>query len=219
MKLHYHGHATWRVDGASRRVLIDPWFTDNPKADCAADDVPSVDAIVVTHAHFDHITDVESIAKRCGATVVSSFEIAEWFGKRMNIGGGHAFDWGHLKFTYAQHSSGGPEGELGTAMGAVLTLDGKKVYFAGDTGIFSDMKLIAELWGPLDAAVLPIGDNFTMGVDDAVKATEFLGAGVHLPTHYGTFPLIDTDPEAFAAAVRAAGRNAAVVPPGTGVDI
>ena len=104
-------------------------------------------------------------------------------------------------------------------MGAVLTLDGKKVYFAGDTGIFSDMKLIAELWGPLDAAVLPIGDNFTMGVDDAVKATEFLGAGVHLPTHYGTFPLIDTDPEAFAAAVRAAGRNAAVVPPGTGVDI
>ena len=225
MKLHFHGHATWRIDDGKHSILIDPWFTDNPKADCAADAIESIDAIVVTHGHFDHTTDVEAVATKTGATVISSFEIASHFGNKgcenhgMGIGGGHAFVWGHVKFTNAQHSSGGPDGELGSAMGVVLSLGGKKIYYAGDTGIFSDMRLIAELWGPFDVAIVPIGDNFTMGIDDAVKATEFINAGVHIPMHYGTFPLIDTDPSEFVSKVKDAGRNATVVSPGESYEI
>ena len=138
----------------------------------------------------------------------------------MHIGGGHTFPFGHVKFTIAHHGSTGPDGEaLGNPMGVVVTMGGKKVYHAGDTGLFLDMRLIAEMNGPLDAALLPIGDNFTMGIDDAVKAAELLGARVHIPMHYDTFDVIRADPGEFVAKVEAGGGKAAVVKPGADYEL
>jgi L-ascorbate metabolism protein UlaG (beta-lactamase superfamily) len=180
-----------------------------------------LDAILVSHGHGDHTGDVEPIAKKTGAVVVSNFEIAEHFGKRgcqshpMHIGGGHDFPFGRVKFTIAHHGSTGPDGEaLGCPMGMVLTMAGKKLYHAGDTGLFLDMKLIAEVDGPLDVAVLPIGDNFTMGPADAARAAEFLDANVALPMHYNTFPYIEVDPADFVTRVESGGRRAVVIDPG-----
>jgi len=218
MKLTFHGHSCWEVESGGHRVLIDPFLTGNPKADVEPSSFAELDAIVVTHGHGDHIGDAVQIAKKSGALVVSNFEIATWFqGKGctahpMHIGGGRAFPFGHVKFTIAHHGSTGPDGEpLGNPMGVVLTMDGRKVYHAGDTGLFLDMKLIAEMNGPLDVALLPIGDNFTMGVRDAVKAAELLAARVAIPMHYDTFDVIAADPEAFARGVRESGGQAEIV--------
>lgn len=218
LTLTFHGHSCWEFDTGEARVLVDPFLTGNPKADVGPDAFAKLDAIVVTHGHGDHIGDAVAIAKRTGALVVSNFEIANWFQARgcrahpMHIGGGRLFPFGHVQFTIAHHGSTGPDGEpLGNPMGVVLTLGDRKVYHAGDTGLFYDMKLIAEMNGPLDAALLPIGDNFTMGIRDAVKAAELLGAKVAIPMHYGTFDVIAADPGEFVSRVVAAGGAAAVV--------
>jgi L-ascorbate metabolism protein UlaG (beta-lactamase superfamily) len=207
-------------------LLIDPFLTGNPLADVTPSTFRQLDAILISHGHGDHLGDAEPIAKRTGATIVANFEIASYYQERgckshgMSIGGGHDFPFGRVKLVIAHHGSTGPNGEaLGSPAGIVVHMDGKRVYHTGDTGVFLDMQLIADLNGPFDACMLPIGDNFTMGIDDAVRACELINARIHLPMHYNTFPAIKADAAEFVRRVEAKGMKARVVGVGISVDI
>ena len=221
LELKFHGHSCWEVIG-DHRILIDPFLTDNPAADVGPEAFDELDAILISHGHGDHIGDGVAIAKKTGALVVSNFEIATYFEKRgckahpLSIGGGADFPFGRVKLTIAHHGSTGPDGEaLGSPAGIILSTGGKRIYHAGDTGLFLDMKLIAEMDGPFDVAILPIGDNFTMGIDDAVKATEFINARMTIPMHYNTFPYIEVDANEFIGKVANKGHAAEIVKPGS----
>ncbi|NUQ64153.1 MAG: metal-dependent hydrolase [Pirellulales bacterium] len=206
-ELTWLGHGSWLIATGGHHILLDPFLTDSPTAAVKADDVPA-DFILVSHGHFDHVGDVERIARRTGATLISSFEICQWFGQKgidkshaMNIGGSFAFPFGRVKMTIAQHTSTMPDGSSGgVAAGFVLRLPEGNVYFACDTGLFYDMKLIGA--AGIALAALPIGDNFTMGPDDALEAVKLIEPKRVVPVHRGTWPLIEQDAKAWAERVR-----------------
>ncbi len=221
-KLTFLGHAAFLLEGAGSTLIFDPFLSGSPFKTPDIDEL-KVDYILLTHAHGDHVGDTLEIAKKNNATLISTYEIASYFlGQGLNahplhIGGGHDFPFGRVKLTIAHHGSTLETDQglttLGPATGMLVTIAGKTLYHAGDTGLFYDMKLIGEM-NPIDVALLPIGDNFTMGIPDAVKAAEFLGAKTYIPMHYNTFDLIKVDPAGFVDGVSALGKEAKVLDPG-----
>lgn len=206
-KVTWYGHAALGLDTGGHKILIDPFFSGNPAAKIGPDKVPA-DFILVSHGHGDHIGDTVAIAGRTGATVISNFEVSNWLGGKgvspthaQHIGGGFKHPFGYLKLTVAVHGCALPDGSYGgNPVGFLLTAnDGKKMYFAGDTGLFGDMRLIGD--EGLDLAVIPIGDNFTMGPDDALRAVKLLRPKHVVPIHFGTWELIAQDPAAWARRV------------------
>jgi len=198
-RLTWYGHATIGLETGGVHILVDPYFTGNPAASSRADSVQA-DYILVSHGHGDHLGDTISIAKRTGAMVISNFEIIGWLEKQglkknhaQHLGGGFHYPFGYLKLTLALHGSSLPDGSNGGNPAGFLltTLDGKKIYLAGDTGLFGDMQLIGD--EGLSLAAIPIGDNFTMGPDDALKAVKLLRPQHVIPIHYNTFKLIAQD--------------------------
>lgn len=208
-QLTWYGHATLGLKTGGFSLLVDPFFSGNPAASDQAANVRA-DFILVTHGHGDHVGDTLAIAKRCDALVISNAEISSWLHKQgarthgQHLGGGYNHPFGYLKMTMALHGSGLPDGSYGGNPGGFLltTLDGQKIYLAGDTGLFGDMALIGE--EELDLAVLPIGDNYTMGPSDALRAVKLLRPKHVIPIHFNTFDVIQQDGVAWAAQVEQA---------------
>jgi L-ascorbate metabolism protein UlaG (beta-lactamase superfamily) len=215
VKLTWYGHACWKIETAKSVLLIDPFLSGNPVAPIAPDQVKP-NYILVSHGHGDHLGDTVNIAKRSGAIVLSNFEIASYCEGQgckvhsLHIGGSHEFSFGRLKLTIAHHGSSFPDGRYaGNPSGFLLTLGKIKIYDAADTGLFYDMKLIGE--EGIDVALLPIGDNFTMGPDDALRAVKLIKPKVLIPMHYNTFDLIRQDAKSFASRVKRAVPKTQVV--------
>lgn len=197
MELTFYGHACFSVKIQDKTILFDPFISPNPKA--AHIDVATLaaDYILLSHGHEDHVADAENIAKRTGAKLVSNFEIVSWHEKKgienahpMNHGGKWKFDFGTVKYTNAVHSSMLPDGSYGGNPGGFIVTSEKSFYYSGDTALSMDMKLIGNS-EKLDFAILPIGDNFTMGIDDAIKAAEFINCNKIIGVHYDTFGYIE----------------------------
>ena len=192
MKIQYYGHAGVKIED-DLIILIDPWLNDNPAATMKADKIDKADYVIATHNHFDHVNDIPLIAKNTGATVVSILETAEDLASKgcektigCNIGGSVKLDGFELIFTQAFHSmSSNPSG-------VIIFYNNKKIYHAGDTGVFGDMRLIGEMY-PLDLAFIPVGGHFTMGIKEAQKAVQLLNAKKIVPIHYNTFDVIKQD--------------------------
>lgn len=207
LELTWLGHGTWSIVAGQHKLLLDPFLDDSPTAPIKAQDA-AADFLLVSHGHFDHVADAAKIASRTGATVVANYEICEWLSKQgvkntqpMNLGGAIQLPFGTVKLTLAHHSSTLPDGSPGGNPGGfLLTIDGQRIYFACDTGLFYDMKLIGA--GGLDLAVLPIGDRFTMGPEDSLEAIKLLAPKRVAPAHYNTWPPIAQDAAAWAASVR-----------------
>jgi L-ascorbate metabolism protein UlaG (beta-lactamase superfamily) len=205
--LTWYGHATLGLTIDKYRLLVDPFFTGNPTSVTTAGDVQA-DYILISHGHGDHVGDAVAIGKRTGATIISNAEISGWFEKQglkahaQHLGGGYTYPFGYLKLTLALHGSALPDGSNGgNPSGFLLTTHGKKIYLAGDTGLFGDMRLIGD--EGLDLAVVPIGDNYTMGPDDALRAVKLLQPKHVIPIHFSTWDLIAQDAAAWAKRVEA----------------
>lgn len=207
MKVSFHGHSVVMIETNGKKILIDPFITGNSQTDLDADTV-ECDVILLTHGHNDHVGDTVKIAKRNNALVVATADLATYLGFQglkvhgMNIGGAYEFDFGRVKLTQAFHSSHYTEEAnknivyTGMPTGILFTAEGKTIYHLGDTGLFSDLKMIGEM-NDIDLAFIPIGDNFTMGPEDAAIAAKWIGAKLVVPIHYNTFPVIQQDPNKF----------------------
>ncbi len=226
--LKYLGHTCFTVTEGTDSVIFDPFLEGNPQAIVGPDDVDVV-AVLPSHGHSDHIGDTVRIAKRCDALVIAPYELAVYCERQgckthpLHIGGGRDFPFGRVKLTMALHGSGIMEEEppiyTGPPCGFILTMGGKTIYYAGDTGLFGDMKLIGDL-NTIDLALLPIGDNFTMGIDDAVHAVKLIRPAKVVPMHYKTFDPIMVEPEEFAEKVAAQTSSECIVmEPGASIDI
>ena len=207
-KLTFHGHATVSIHTADSKLVIDPFFSDNPHFVGSVDDIEA-DYILVTHGHYDHVADLIGLAERTGAVCIATFEIASFLESQglntspQHIGGGAHYPFGYVKLTAALHGGmvnlPGAEGFTTLPAGILINFNsGERFYHAGDTALLTDMQLLK---GKVDVAVLPIGDRFTMGPDDAVTAVEFIEPKVAIPCHYDTWPPIEQDAAAFAAKV------------------
>lgn len=213
MKVTYYGHSSFSIEINGKTILVDPFISPNPQAAHIDINTLNVDYILITHAHYDHVMDVEALAKRTNATIISNHEIVTYYeksgfkGHGMNHGGSWNFDFGKIKMVNAVHSSSFPDGANGgNPAGYVLQSDNKTIYIAGDTALTMDMKLI-PLFFKLDLAILPIGGNFTMDVEEAVVAADFVECGHVLGVHYDTAPLIAIDKEAAKNKFSAKGKN------------
>lgn len=228
MDVTFHGQSCITFTANDKKVIVDPFITGNPLSDLDASTVEA-DYIVLTHGHGDHLGDTVSIAKRTGATVIALPETIQYLstkgvenGHPMNIGGNRAFDFGQVKYVQAFHSNSFTEEDgtiiyLGMPCGLVFTVEGRTIYHLGDTGLFSDMKLIASRHATIDLCFVPIGDNFTMGIDDASYAVnELIQPKVAVPIHYDTFDLIKQDPEEFKRQVH---TTVEILKPGQAVTI
>lgn len=224
-KIRWLGHSCIEIVTGGVNLLIDPFLTGNPVAAVSADEV-NPDFILISHGHGDHVGDAIEIAKRTDATVITNYEISEWLLAKgvkahgMQHGGGHQFPFGRVKLTLAFHGSALPDGSNGgnPAGFLITTNDGKKIYDAADTGLFGDMALIGE--EGIDLAFLPIGDNYTMGPDDALRAVKLIKPCRVVPIHFNTFPLIEQDAAAWAKAVEnATDTKVSVLKPGDSLSI
>ena len=228
MTITFFGHSVIQIETNGTTLLVDPFVTGNGLAEgvVSADDL-NPDVILLTHAHGDHWGDTPAIAERTGALVVANFEITSYLGRvhsyenthPMNTGGSWTFDWGRVTQTYARHSSSFPDGTYGgNPNGYLLRLEGKCLYLAGDTCAFSEMSCLADDKG-IDVAFLPIGDDFTMGPEEAVECVEVLKPRLTVPIHYNTFPYIEVDVSRFTNAMDAAGYEARVMAPGEALEV
>ncbi|MDX9873163.1 MAG: metal-dependent hydrolase [Clostridia bacterium] len=229
LEVKYHGHSCFAFTDGRYNVLIDPFITGNPQAKVTAQDLQPTH-LLLTHGHEDHLGDAIEISKRTKALIIAPNELGIYCENngatvhRMHIGGAKAFDFGWVKLTPAWHGSAVIEGKniiyTGNPCGFVVRMADKYVYHAGDTGLFGDMKLIGEMY-PLDCALLPIGDNYVMGPEDALLAMGMLGAKLNIPMHYNTFPVIAQDPSLFVrkAEEKYPGLKAKVMQPGESIEI
>lgn len=227
MRIEFCGHACFLVSDNGHSLIIDPFLTGNPAASRKPEDV-KVETVLLSHGHGDHVGDALSIAKNNDATIIAPYELAVYSEKNgakvhhMHIGGAHDFPFGRVKLTQAWHGSAVMDGDIpiytGNPCGFLLTMSGTTVYFAGDTGLFGDMKLIGDRHD-IDTAILPIGDNFTMGIDDALYALKLINPKKVIPMHYNTFPVIEVDVNVFANGAKELGYECIILEPGDSTEV
>lgn len=227
-KVTFCGHSCVLFESAAGNAIFDPFLTGNPTASHTPKEIPKLSAILLSHGHGDHVGDAVELAKRDGAPVIATYELASYCESQgaeavgMNTGGSYDLGWARVKLVQAFHSSSyqTADGFIYTGMpnGILFTVEGKTVYHLGDTALFSDLGLIARRNGPIAVAFIPIGDHYTMGIEDAVEAWNLIRPSAAVPVHYNTFPPIRQDPDRFAAKVGALGGAVRVLAPGESME-